>query len=96
MHKKMYMAFLTFHLSTLSVPPPPLDVCAAHGEAVSLGRSPGEWLGFRGDVLGPGPPQRERHGRTWLSQSRLAPEEALLQQRHRSSQVPTLWRISGT
>lgn len=52
-------------------------VCAANGEAISLGQSPGEWLGLRGDVLGPGPPQREWHERTWLSQSRLAPEEAL-------------------
>lgn len=79
----MYAAFLTSRLST------------AHGEAVSLGRSPGERLGLRGDVLGPGPPQREWHGCTWLGQSRLAPEEALLEQRHRSSQVPTLWRITG-
>lgn len=79
-------------LSTFSGP---LDAFAAHGEAISVERSPGEWLGLRGDVLGTGPPQREWHGLTWLGKPGLAHEEALLEQCHRSSQVPTLWRITG-
>lgn len=53
-YKRMHMPFLTFHLSTPSVPRP--FCVAAHGETVSLGQSPGEWLGLRGDVVGPGPP----------------------------------------
>lgn len=70
-------------------------VCAANGEAISMGQSPGEWLGLWGDVLGPGPPQRKWHKRTWLSQSCLTSEEALFKQHHCSSQVPTLRRTTG-
>lgn len=62
---------------SLCLPPPPVCVSSAHGEAVSLGQPPGQWLGFRGDVLGPGPPQRERDGCTWVGQPRLTPEETL-------------------
>lgn len=75
----------------------PLHVAfTAYGETIPVGEPSGEWLGFRGDVLGPGPPQREWHGRTRLSQSHLPAEEALLQQRHRSPKVPALWGIAGT
>ena len=92
--KKMHNMYNFFSKlsSVLSLSP---MACAAHGETVSLGKSSGERLGLRGDVLGSGPPQRERHGRTWLDQSRLAPEEALLQQCHRPSQVPSLRWITG-
>lgn len=85
----MYMLFLNCPVCSF------LDVCAAHGEAVPLGKSSGEWLGLWWDVLGSGPPQRERHGRTWLSQSCLATEEALLEQRHCPSQVSTVRWVTG-
>lgn len=67
----------------------------AYDEAISVGQSPGEWLGLWRDVLGPGPPQREQHGRTRVRQSYLTPEKALFEQRHRSAQVPPLGWVAG-
>lgn len=68
-----------------------LCLCAAHDEAVSVGQSSGQRLELRRDVLGQRPPAR-----AGLAQPDLSHEEALLQQRHRSAQVPPLRRITGT